>query len=152
MAEILPHDHITPFGDTEIGKKEQVAQMFDEIAGRYDLMNRVLSAGIDVGWRKKALKLLAKENPRQILDVACGTGDMSIMAARLLKPEKITGIDISAQMLAVGKKKIEKEGLSTVIELQMGDSETIKFPNASFDAVTVAFGVRNFENLEKGLS
>lgn len=151
MAESLPHDHITPFDDANTGKKEQVAQMFDDIAGRYDLMNRVLSAGIDIGWRKKALKILAKDKPQQILDVACGTGDMAIMAARIVRPQKITGIDISAQMLAVGKNKIEKEGLTPIIELQTGDSETINFPQNSFDAVTVAFGVRNFETLEKGL-
>jgi demethylmenaquinone methyltransferase/2-methoxy-6-polyprenyl-1,4-benzoquinol methylase len=150
MANSLPHDHITPFGEAT-GKKEQVARMFDGLAGRYDLMNRLLSAGIDIGWRKKAIRLLKKDNPQWILDVASGTGDMAIMAARLLKPQKITGIDISEQMLAVGKNKIEKEGLTQIVELQTGDSETINFPNNTFDAITVAFGVRNFETLENGL-
>ncbi len=150
MANSLPHDHITPFGESA-GKKEQVTRMFNDIAGRYDLMNRVLSAGIDIGWRKKAINMLKKDSPRQILDVACGTGDMAIMAARLLSPQKITGIDISEQMLAVGKQKIEKERLTSIIELQPGDSETINFPPNTFDAITVAFGVRNFETLEDGL-
>ncbi|MGC4036849.1 MAG: bifunctional demethylmenaquinone methyltransferase/2-methoxy-6-polyprenyl-1,4-benzoquinol methylase UbiE [Chitinophagaceae bacterium] len=150
MSKSLPHDHITPFGE-DTAKKEQIAKMFDDIAPRYDLMNRVLSAGIDIGWRKKAINILKKDSPQQILDVACGTGDMSIMAAKMLKPAKITGIDISAQMLAVGKNKIEKEGLTKIIELQTGDSETINFPHNSFDAITVAFGVRNFETLTNGL-
>lgn len=150
MTNSLPHDHITPFGE-ESAKKEQVERMFDDIAGRYDMMNRVLSAGIDIGWRKKAIGLLKKENPQLILDVACGTGDMAIMAARLLKPQKITGIDISEQMISVGKNKIEKEALTQVIELLKGDSETINFPSDSFDAVTVAFGVRNFQTLENGI-
>ncbi|MBS1577725.1 MAG: bifunctional demethylmenaquinone methyltransferase/2-methoxy-6-polyprenyl-1,4-benzoquinol methylase UbiE [Bacteroidetes bacterium] len=150
MAKSLPHDHITPFGE-ETAKKEQVERMFDKLAGRYDMMNRVLSAGIDIGWRKKAIGLLKKEQPQSILDVACGTGDMAIMAAHMLKPKRITGIDISEQMLAVGKNKIEKEGLASVIELQKGDSETINFPHNSFDAITVAFGVRNFQTLENGI-
>ena len=150
MPNNLPHDHITPFNE-DAGKKEQVTRMFNNIAGRYDLMNRVLSAGIDIGWRKKAINLLKKDTPQHILDVACGTGDMAIMAARLLNPQKITGIDISEQMLAVGKNKIEKEGLTSIIELQTGDSETINFPPNTFDAITVAFGVRNFETLEDGL-
>ncbi|MEJ0104038.1 MAG: bifunctional demethylmenaquinone methyltransferase/2-methoxy-6-polyprenyl-1,4-benzoquinol methylase UbiE [Bacteroidota bacterium] len=150
MAKSLPHDHITPFGE-DAGKKEQVTRMFDGLANRYDLVNRVLSAGIDIGWRKKAITLLKKDNPQTILDVASGTGDMAIMAARILKPQKITGIDISEQMLAVGKNKIEKEGLTPIIELQTGDSETINFPHNTFDAITVAFGVRNFEALEDGL-
>jgi len=150
MANSLPHDHITPFGE-ETAKKEQVEKMFDNLAGRYDIMNCVLSAGIDIGWRKKAIGILKKDNPQQLLDVACGTGDMAIMAARMLKPQKITGIDISEQMLAVGKNKIEKEGLTEVIQLLKGDSETINFPHNSFDAITVAFGVRNFETLENGI-
>ena len=151
MANSLPHDHITPFDDKGTGKKEQVKRMFDSLACRYDLLNRVLSIGIDKGWRKKAIGLLKKDNPQWILDVASGTGDMAIMSAKMLKPAKITGIDISAQMLAVGKNKIEKEGLTQIIQLQTGDSETINFPQDTFDAITVAFGVRNFETLEDGL-
>src|SRR5689334_21603697 len=131
MTNRLPHDQITPF-EEDAGKKEQVTRMFDDIAIRYDLMNRVLSAGIDVGWRKKAINLLKKDKPQHIRDVACGTSDMAIMAARLLHPEKITGIDISEQMLAVGKNKVEKERLTQTIELQTGDSETINFPPDTF--------------------
>lgn len=152
MSETLPHDHIIPFKDSGKGKKEQVAQMFDTIAGRYDFMNRVLSARTDVGWRKKAINLFRKDNPQRILDVATGTADMAIRAARMLNPARIEGIDLSEKMIEVGQKKVDKEGLANKIHLQVGDSETINFPDGSFDAVMVAFGVRNFENLEKGLS
>ena len=151
MADRLPHDNVTPFDDPDSLKKEQVAEMFDRVANRYDVMNRLLSAGIDIKWRKKAILQLKNDKPKQILDVATGTCDMAIISYRLLRPEKITGIDISGEMLKVGRKKIEKEGLTSVIELQTGDSETINFADNSFDAVTVAFGVRNFENLESGL-
>lgn len=125
--------------------------MFDSIAGQYDHLNRFLSARIDLVWRKKAIRFLKKYQPKHILDVATGTADMAIMACKRLKPEKIEGIDISANMLELGRKKIEKEGLGDKIRLQLGDSETINFPDNSFDAVMVAFGVRNFESLEKGL-
>lgn len=152
MSDTLPHDHIIPYKDSEKSKKEQVAEMFDRIAGRYDFMNRFLSAGIDMGWRKKAVKLLKKDDPKKILDVATGTADMAIIACKLLKPDEIAGIDISAQMLEAGKKKIEKERLADKIRLQPGDSETINFAENTFDAGMVAFGVRNFENLEKGLA
>ncbi len=151
MTEGLPHDNVTPFNDPGKTKKEQVAHMFDNIAGSYDRLNHVLSAGIDIGWRKKAILQLKKDKPQRILDVATGTGDMAIMSYGLLKPEKIVGIDISEQMLELGKKKVEKQGLTSSIDLQRGDSETIKFADNSFDAVMVAFGVRNFENLEMGL-
>ncbi len=126
--------------------------MFDRIAGRYDFMNHFLSAGIDKTWRKKAIKRLIMDDPKIILDVATGTADMALLTCHILKPEKIVGIDISAQMLEIGKKKVEKEGLENIIELQISDSEAINFPENSFDAVIAAFGVRNFENLEKGLS
>ena len=152
MSQSLPHDHITPFKASEKGKKEQVAEMFDKIAGRYDVMNRLLSARIDVRWRKKAIRMLKKENPKHILDVATGTADMAIMTCRLLNPDRVDGIDISEGMLDLGRKKIEKEGLADKIHLHTGDSETIKFADNTFDAVMVAFGVRNFENLEKGLA
>ncbi|MFI5185705.1 MAG: bifunctional demethylmenaquinone methyltransferase/2-methoxy-6-polyprenyl-1,4-benzoquinol methylase UbiE [Chitinophagales bacterium] len=151
MANSLPHDNITPFKDSGKTKKEQIAQMFDNIAGCYDRLNRVLSAGIDVNWRKKTIRQLQGDKPGRILDVATGTGDMAIIACGLLRPEKIIGIDISEQMLELGRKKVEKEGLTSIIELQTGDSETIKFADNSFDAVMVAFGVRNFERLENGL-
>ena len=151
MQDIHPHDEIKPFTGSGKAKKEQVAEMFDGIAGGYDKVNRFLSARTDIGWRKKAIRLLKKENPRVILDVATGTGDMAILANRILEPDRIVGIDISEAMLAIGRKKIEKEGLEDKIQLQKGDSETINFAQNTFDAVMVAFGVRNFENLEKGL-
>ena len=146
------HDKIVPVKDSTLSKKEQVADMFDNIAYRYDFLNRFLSIGIDIQWRKKAIRQLRDLKPKIILDVATGTADVAIMAARILQPQKIVGIDISEGMLAFGRKKINKLGLDHLIELLNGDSETIKFPDASFDAVTVAFGVRNFQNLEKGLS
>lgn len=146
------HDTVVPYSDSELSKKQQVTDMFNRIAFRYDFMNRFLSAGIDVAWRKKALKQLLKEKPKVILDVATGTGDVAIMAYELLKPDNIIGIDISDKMLEIGRGKVLKLGLDKQIELQSGDSEAINFPDGSFDAVTVAFGVRNFEHLEKGLS
>jgi demethylmenaquinone methyltransferase / 2-methoxy-6-polyprenyl-1,4-benzoquinol methylase len=152
MSNPLPHDHITPFKDSQKSKKEQVAEMFDRIADRYDFMNRFLSARTDIGWRKKAIRILKKDKPQLILDIATGTGDMALLAYKMLKPAKIVGIDISPQMLEVGRKKIEKEGLVDKIELQDGDSETINFAENTFDAVMAAFGVRNFENLEKGFT
>jgi demethylmenaquinone methyltransferase/2-methoxy-6-polyprenyl-1,4-benzoquinol methylase len=145
------HDTIVPFKESELTKKQQVATMFDKIAFRYDFLNRFLSAGIDVGWRKKAIKELRGIHPQLVLDVATGTGDVAILTHKILQPKKITGIDISEGMLEIGRQKIEKFGLQRSIELTKGDSESIKFPDASFDAVTVAFGVRNFENLERGL-
>ena len=145
------HDRIKPFSE-QGSKKEQVSEMFDHIAPRYDFMNRFLSAGIDVSWRKKAIKRFQKDSPKILLDVATGTADMSIMAMSILHPEKIIGIDISEKMLEIGRKKIDKEGLGTKIELFSGDGETINFPKDSFDGVMVAFGVRNFENLEKGMA
>ena len=152
MANTLPHDNVIPFRDSDKSKKEQVAELFDSIAPRYDLMNRFLSARIDVSWRKKAIRLLGKDKPAHILDIATGTGDMAIMAAKLIDPQQITGIDISAKMLEFGRKKVEKEGLGDKIQLHLGDSETINFADNTFDGGMVAFGVRNFEHLEKGLS
>jgi demethylmenaquinone methyltransferase/2-methoxy-6-polyprenyl-1,4-benzoquinol methylase len=145
------HDSVVPYKGSALTKKQQVADMFNRIASRYDFMNRFLSVGIDVGWRKKALKQLTKEKPKTLLDVATGTGDMAIMAYELLKPDLITGIDISEKMLEIGREKVLKSGLEQHIKLQSGDSEAINFPPGSFDAVTVAFGVRNFEHLEQGL-
>lgn len=146
------HDIVLPDKNSGLAKKEQVAVMFDDIAFRYDFLNRFLSAGIDVRWRKKAIKQLKNLQPQNMLDVATGTADVAIMASKILKPEKITGIDISDGMLEIGRQKIQKAGLQNTIELLNGDCETINFKNDSFEAVTVAFGVRNFENLEKGLS
>jgi demethylmenaquinone methyltransferase/2-methoxy-6-polyprenyl-1,4-benzoquinol methylase len=145
------HDSVVPDKRSELNKKEQVARMFDDIAGRYDFMNRFLSAGIDQRWRKKAIGHLSEIKPKSILDVATGTADVAIMAFTLLHPDKITGIDISDGMLEIGREKVEKLGLSKNIELLNGDSEAINFNDQSFDAVIVAFGVRNFQHLEKGL-
>jgi demethylmenaquinone methyltransferase/2-methoxy-6-polyprenyl-1,4-benzoquinol methylase len=146
------HDNVVPYKDSDRSKKQQVAAMFDDIAFKYDFLNRFLSAGIDIKWRKKAIKQLSNLAPKKILDVATGTADVALMASGILRPEKIVGIDISEGMLEVGRKKIEKAGLQHIIELLNGDSETINFEDSSFDAVTVAFGVRNFQHLEKGLS
>jgi len=145
------HDTIVPFKESGLSKKQQVANMFDKIAFRYDFLNHFLSAGIDVTWRKKAVKQLKSIHPQSVLDVATGTGDVAILTYKILHPKKITGIDISDGMLEIGRRKVEKLGLEKDIELLNGDSESIDFPDASFDAITVAFGVRNFENLEKGL-
>jgi demethylmenaquinone methyltransferase/2-methoxy-6-polyprenyl-1,4-benzoquinol methylase len=146
------HDTVVPSKGSDLSKKDQVADMFNSIAYRYDFLNRFLSAGVDIWWRKKAIRELKKLKPKNILDVATGTADVAIMATTLLDPEKITGIDISDGMLEIGRAKIKKKGLEKTIELLNGDSETIKFADNSFDAVTVAFGVRNFEHLEKGLA
>ncbi len=145
------HDTVVPYKDSDSSKKQQVAAMFDDIAFKYDFLNRFLSAGIDIGWRKKAIKQIAELRPKIILDVATGTADVALMASGMLKPEKIIGIDISDGMLEIGRQKVEKAGLKGIIELLNGDSETINFNDNTFDAVTVAFGVRNFQQLEKGL-
>lgn len=147
----FPHDHIKPFSE-QGAKKVQVGEMFDKIAPRYDFMNRFLSLGIDKSWRKKAINFLEKDKPQIILDVATGTADMAIMASKLLKPKKIVGLDISSKMLEIGRNKIDKEQLTQTIELIQGDGETINFSDHTFDGVMVAFGVRNFEHLEKGLA
>jgi demethylmenaquinone methyltransferase/2-methoxy-6-polyprenyl-1,4-benzoquinol methylase len=146
------HDTVVPFSNSTDSKKKQVERMFDTIAFRYDFLNRFLSAGIDGSWRKKAIRQLVSLQPKTILDVATGTGDFAITSYRMLKPDKITGIDISDGMLDIGRKKILKQGLQGQIQLLNGDSEAILFNDDSFDAVTVAFGVRNFEDLKKGLS
>jgi demethylmenaquinone methyltransferase / 2-methoxy-6-polyprenyl-1,4-benzoquinol methylase len=146
------HDTVVPNKDSDSSKKQQVAAMFDDIAFRYDFLNRFLSAGIDIKWRKKAINQIKDLQPQNILDVATGTADVAIMASSILKPKKIVGIDISDGMLEIGRKKVLKAGLENIIELLNGDSETINFKDDSFDAVTVAFGVRNFQHLEKGLS
>ena len=151
MNNQLPHDTIVPYKDSGLTKKEQVARMFDQIAFRYDFINRFLSGGIDRYWRRRAIRELKPLQPKQVLDVATGTGDVPILLHRLLKPDKVTGIDISEGMLELGRRKIAKLLLNGRIELLYGDSEAINFPDASFDAVTVAFGVRNFEHLRSGL-
>ena len=139
-------EKITPYKDSALGKKEQVAQMFDTISGNYDNLNRVISFGIDIKWRKKVLQIVSQSNPKIILDIATGTGDLAILMAQT-NAEKIIGLDISAGMLEVGEKKIAAKNLSNTIEMILADSE-----DNHFDAITVAFGVRNFETLEKGLA
>lgn len=146
------HDDVVPDQQSGMQKKEQVAQMFDSIASRYDFVNRFLTAGIDIRWRKKAISQLMSIQPKQILDVATGTGDIAIMTYAMLHPEKITGIDISEGMLELGRKKMKKLELTDRIQLLKADSEQIPFPDNHFDAITVAFGVRNFQDLQKGLS
>lgn len=142
---------VVPYKQEETGKKEQVARMFDNISHRYDFLNHFLSLGIDKRWRRRAIRKLKMKMPAQILDVATGTGDFAIQAQTSLHPQFIHGIDISEGMLDVGKKKIVQMKLAEKIALRYGDSENIPFGENKFDAVTVAFGVRNFENLERGL-
>ena len=131
-------------------EKETVRTMFNDIAYRYDFLNHFLSAGIDIIWRKKVRRILAKRNPKSILDVATGTGDLAIELSTI-KPEKIYGVDIAVEMLEIGKDKIAKKSLSEIITLEEGDAENLRFDDNTFDAATVAFGVRNFETLQKGL-
>jgi demethylmenaquinone methyltransferase/2-methoxy-6-polyprenyl-1,4-benzoquinol methylase len=142
---------VVPYKEDASGKKEQVARMFDSISGNYDFLNHFLSLGIDIRWRKKAIKLLAPGKPKLILDVATGTGDFAVEALKL-SPDKIIGVDISEGMLEVGRKKMKANGYDSRIELLSGDSEKLPFEENKFDAVIVAFGVRNFENLERGLT
>lgn len=146
------HDAIRPVEDSSLEKKEQVAEMFDNIAFKYDFLNRFLSIGIDIHWRKKAISRLGKLSPKKVLDVATGTADVALMADKVLHPDQIIGVDISAGMLKIGKEKVEKAGRAGVIELIQADSVALPFEDNYFDAITVAFGVRNFQDLEKGLS
>lgn len=142
---------VKPYGAEDRTKKEEVAEMFDNISKRYDFLNHLLSLGIDKLWRKKAIRLLKKDQPQKILDIATGTGDFAI-AAKKLNPSKIIGLDISKGMLEIGRKKMKKKKLDHLIEMIHGDSENLPFEDNSFDAITVGFGVRNFQDLEKGLS
>ncbi len=142
---------IKPYSDSDKTKKEQVSDMFDAISGNYDGMNRVITFGIDVSWRKKVIKMIKETQPKKVLDIATGTGDLAIMTAQNIEAEEIIGVDISKGMLDVGVEKIEKGGLSNKVKLQIADSENLPFENDTFDAITVAFGVRNFENLDRGL-
>ncbi|MFS4455804.1 bifunctional demethylmenaquinone methyltransferase/2-methoxy-6-polyprenyl-1,4-benzoquinol methylase UbiE [Maribacter sp. 2304DJ31-5] len=144
-------EKVTPYKDSRLGKKEQVTQMFDTISKDYDGLNRVISFGIDIKWRKRVVAILQKENPESILDIATGTGDLAIALVKT-GAKKIIGLDISPGMLAVGKEKIQQKKLDDTIEMVVGDSENLSFKDNSFDAVTVSFGVRNFETLETGLA
>ncbi len=142
---------VKPYNKANGSKKQEVAEMFDNISERYDFLNHLLSMSIDKGWRKKVVKMANESKPQHILDVATGTGDLAIALCKT-QPKKITGLDISKGMLEVGHRKIEAKKLTNIIDLQLGDSEALPFEDNSFDLVTVAFGVRNFENLEKGMS
>ena len=142
---------VKPYGSTDKSKKEEVAEMFNNISGRYDFLNHFLSLGIDKLWRKKAVKELSVIQPERILDIATGTGDFALELLKL-KPKEIIGLDISSGMLEVGREKMKKRKVDHVVQMVLGDSENIPYDTAHFDALTVAFGVRNFENLEKGLS
>ena len=142
---------VKPYKDSELGKKEQVQQMFDNISKEYDGLNRVISFGLDVKWRKKVVSLVLGQNAKSVLDIATGTGDLAIQFAEK-GVQSVTGLDLSPGMLDIGRKKVEKKGLTLQVEMIQGDSEKLPFKDNSYDAVTVAFGVRNFEQLETGLS
>ncbi|PNQ75473.1 bifunctional demethylmenaquinone methyltransferase/2-methoxy-6-polyprenyl-1,4-benzoquinol methylase UbiE [Hanstruepera neustonica] len=142
---------VKPYKDSNLGKKEQVTQMFDNISENYDGLNRVISFGIDVSWRKKVVAIVKASNPQTVLDIATGTGDLAINLAET-KAKRIVGLDISSGMLEIGKQKVLKKELENTIEMVLGDSENMPFEDNYFDAITVAFGVRNFETLEKGLT
>ncbi|WP_316780029.1 bifunctional demethylmenaquinone methyltransferase/2-methoxy-6-polyprenyl-1,4-benzoquinol methylase UbiE [Pedobacter antarcticus] len=146
------NEKITPYQSAEVTKKDQVANMFNNISGTYDFLNHFLSAGIDIIWRKKAIRELSDLKPQLMLDVATGTGDFAFEAIKILKPKKIIGVDISVGMLDVARKKIAERKMEHVFSVQTGDSEGLHFEDNYFDAITVAFGVRNYEHLEKGLA
>lgn len=142
---------VKPYKESDLGKKEQVAEMFDNISPKYDFLNHFLSMGIDIQWRKKVVKLIKQSGAKNILDIATGTGDLAIAMCKT-NPDKITGLDLSEGMLKVGIEKIKERKLDSLIEMVQGDSENLPFQDNTFDAITVSFGVRNFENLSKGLS
>jgi len=141
---------VTPYKDSDLSKKQQVTEMFDNVSDNYDLLNRILTFGIDIKWRKKVVHIIGEKNPEKILDIATGTGDFAIMLAEL-KPKKIIGLDLSKGMLDIGIKKVKEKKLEDLIEMVIGDSENLPFTDNYFDAISVGFGVRNFENLDKGL-
>ena len=142
---------VIPYKDSELGKKEQVTAMFDNVSSNYDLLNRILTFGIDISWRKNVVKLVLEQKAKNVLDIATGTGDLAIMMGKK-NIDSITGLDISPGMLDIGKQKVSAEGLDKKVDMIIGDSEELPFKDNSFDAITVAFGVRNFENLETGLA
>jgi len=142
---------VTPYEESS-DKKVQVTKMFDKIAPYYDYLNRLLTVGIDTIWRSKAIEVMSTGNPKQILDIATGTADLAIEAAKKLNPDHVTGMDISKEMLAIGSKKVFNKKLNDIITLEQGDSEFLKYEDNSYDLVSSAFGVRNFQDLKKGLS
>lgn len=141
---------VKPYGDSDKSKKQEVAEMFNNISAKYDFLNHFLSLGIDKIWRKKAIKLLKPLNPKKILDLATGTGDFAIASLKI-NPDEVVGVDISEGMLEVGRQKMKKKGVDNIITMKLGDSEDLPFEDNYFDGLTVGFGVRNYENLEKGL-
>lgn len=143
--------NVNPYKESQLGKKAQVTQMFDTISKNYDGLNRVISLGIDVKWRKRVVDIVSRSKPENILDIATGTGDLAINLQKS-GAKSIIGLDISPGMLEIGRKKVEDKNLDSIIEMVIGDSENLSFTDNMFDAVTVAFGVRNFEDLERGLS
>lgn len=143
---------VVPYKGQAAAKKQQIEQMFDGVSHRYDFLNHLLSGGIDVLWRRKALRLLRPLAPQSLLDIATGTGDVAIEAARMLHPGRIVGLDLSEGMLTYARRKVARRGLDGLISFEKGDAENLRFESNSFDAVTVSYGVRNFENLEKGLA
>src|SRR5690606_22673336 len=143
---------ITPYKDSQDGKKKQVEQMFDNTSENYDGLNRVISLGSDIKWRKKVIKMVGDTKPNSILDIATGTGDLAIQFAESTNAEKIVGLVLSEGMLSIAKKKVSGKPISQKIEFIQGDSEALPFEDNTFDAITVSFGIRNFENLEVGLS
>lgn len=144
-------EKIVPYTSDSASKSEQVELMFDEIAGKYDFLNHSLSLGIDRSWRKKGILALKDLAPQKILDIATGTGDLAIEACRLLKPEKILGIDLSGKMMAIGQEKVAKAGLTEIIDFDKQDCADLRLENDSFDAAMIAFGIRNFEKLDQSL-
>jgi demethylmenaquinone methyltransferase/2-methoxy-6-polyprenyl-1,4-benzoquinol methylase len=145
-------EKVTPYKNSTLNKKKQVEQMFDTISGNYDDLNRVISLGADIKWRKKVIKMVADRSPESILDIATGTGDLAIKFASETQAKRIIGLDISEGMLSMAKKKISGSEISEKLVFVQGDSEALDFEDNLFDAITVSFGIRNFENLEKGLS
>ena len=143
---------VKPYNQETDSKKSQVSRMFNKIAPYYDFLNKLLSLGIDRRWRKKTVQQLQEKQPKTILDVATGTADVAIECANKLNPDKVVGLDISKEMLSIGREKIKTKALDHIIVLEEGDSEALPYPDDTFDAITVAFGVRNFENLSKGLA
>ena len=148
---IIMAKNVTPYKESDLGKKKQVEQMFDTISGNYDTMNRMITLGTDQGWRRKVLKIVSDTQPESILDIATGTGDLAILFSQT-QASKIIGLDLSAGMLEVGRRKVTELNLDDRLEMVQGDSENLPFQDNSFDAITVGFGIRNFEDLEKGLS
>ena len=143
---------VKPYKTSKLSKKKQVEEMFDNISSNYDFLNHFLSFGIDNIWRNKTIKIVSQNQPKLILDVATGTGDLAFAAQKKINPKKIIGLDLSNGMLEVGRSKISKRNLNDKLEFIQGDSENLPFDNDYFDSVMVSFGVRNFENLNKGLS